>query len=211
MNGPLGHVTIRSPKESGSTIVANDCVAGFMRESHALVLMARNRKPTRRFNLRKVRIAAAVTMGAVAALDVVAGTIHPTPVNPLRAVSLKASYMWSGIAAPADDGMEFGIAHSDYSAAEIEECLEASAAIDQGDKIAQERANRLVRTIGMMSGSGPATDGQRAYNNGRPVKVKLNWLLGIGDSLIGWARNGSGVVWTTGSELLVQGDLWVKD
>ncbi len=169
------------------------------------------RKPKRKFNLRKVRVAAAVTMGAVAALDVVAGAIHPAPVNPLRAVSLKASYTWSGVAAASDDGMEFGIAHSDYSAAEIEECLEASAAIDQGDKIAQERSNRLVRTIGMMSGSGPATDGQRSFNDGRPVKVKLNWLIGIGDNLVAWARNGSGVVWVTGSELLVQGDLWVKD
>lgn len=174
--------------------------------------MARKRKSShrRKFNLRKVRIAAAVTMGAVAALDVVQGTIHPTPVNPIRVVSTKFAYAWADIGADIDDGMEFGLAHSDYSAAEIEECLEASASIDQGDKLAQEQANRLVRSIGIMPASG-VTAGGRVFNDGRQVRTKLNWLIGIGDSIVGWARNGSGAVWTTGSTLLVQGDMWIKD
>ncbi len=173
------------------------------------VAMAKARK-RRRFNLRKVRIAAAVTVGALASLDVVQGVIHPTPTNPLRVVSTKFAYSWADIGAAIDDGFEFGLAHSDYSAAEIEECLEASASIDQGDKVAQEQANRLVRSIGIMPASG-ITDSGRTFNNGNPVHTKLNWKLGIGDTLTGWVRNGSGNVYTIGSTLLVQGDMWIKD
>ncbi len=168
------------------------------------------RKGRRKFNLRRVRIAAAVTVGALDTLDVTSSTIHPTPVNPLRVVSAKLAYSWADIGAAIDDGFEFGLAHSDYSAAEIEECIEASAAIDQGDKIAQERANRLVRSIGIMPASGVTASG-RVFNDGRIVHTKLNWLIGIGDSVVAWIRNGSGVIYTTGSSLLVQGDLWIRD
>ncbi len=161
--------------------------------------------------MRQVRINAAVTVGALASLTVVKGVIHASSTNMFRVISLNCSYSWSGIAAAIDDGMEFGIAHSDYTAAEIEECLEASGAIDQGDKVAQEQANRLVRSIGIMSGSGPIVDGQRSFNEGRKQRTKLNWLLGIGDTLVLWMRNGSGVVWTTGSTALVAGDMWIKD
>ncbi len=176
-----------------------------------VLAMAKKRgKRRRKFNLRKVRINAGVAVGALDTIDVTSGAIHPAPVNPLRVTSLNASYSWSNIGAAIDDGLEFGVAHSDYSAAEIEECLEASASIDQGDKIAQEQADRLVRTIGIMPSSGTTGSG-RTFNDGRRIRTKLNWLLGIGDTLVVWMRNGSGTIYTTGSSLVVSGDMWVKD
>ncbi len=130
----------------------------------------------------------------------------------MRFMSVNASYAWSDLAGGADDACTFGFAHSDYSAAEVEECLEAGATMDLGNKVAQEQANRLVRQIGTISGpsAGVGSSGF-SFNDGKPIKTRLNWLMAIGDRLNLWIRNSSGVIWTTGSSVTIVGDLWVKD
>jgi len=127
-----------------------------------------------------------------------------------RLISVKASYSWSD-KATIDDAATFGLAHSDYDAAEIEECLEASTSIDLGDKIAQERANRLVRTIGTITGDSNVANQGNNFAGGRLVKTRLNWLMSIGDTLTLWIRNSSGNVYTTGSAITMAGDFWIKD
>ncbi len=102
------------------------------------------------------------------------------------------------------------MAHSDYTAAEVEECLEAQTAINPGNKVGQEQANRLVRSVGTVAGQGLA-GASLGFNDGKPVKTKLNWHMAIGDALNVWIRNGSQVVYTTGSALRVQGTIWIKD
>ncbi len=170
------------------------------------------RKGKRRFNLRKVKIAGGVTCGALASNDVTSGAVTNAVSDPLRFISLDCSYTWSDIAAVIDDACQFGVAHSDYDSSQIEECLEALGSIDLGDKLAQEKANRYVREIGTIAGAGaPAADSGAAFNDGRRKKVRLNWLMSTGDTLALWVRNGSGVVWTTGSRLVISGDLWVQD
>ncbi len=174
--------------------------------------MARKPRKRRTFNLRKVRIASSTSIGALATLDVTSGTITNAPTDKIRFISVDLAYSWSD-KTPADDGLEFGLAHGDYSAAEIEECLEAQSAIDVGDKTEQERADRLVRTVGIISGGGDgvAAAGGSVFNDGKPMKTKLNWLMGAGDQLQVWVRNGSATVYTTGGSILTQGNLWVKD
>ncbi len=81
--------------------------------------------------------------------------------------------------------------------------------MDIGNKIEQERANRLVRSIGIMGGSSDA-DTSLNFNDGQKVRTKLNWLLSIGDTINLWVRNGSDTVYTTGTGLAVLGELWVK-
>ncbi len=149
-------------------------------------------------------------MGALAALDVTSGVLTNVATDPIRVMSADLTWSLTDLGATADDGQEFGLAHSDYTAAEIEECLEASGSIDRGNKIALEQANRLVRTIGVMTES-PGTGAGMGVNNGRPIKTKLNWLLNSGDSLVIWIRNGSQVVYTTGAIVTAQGNIWVKD
>ncbi len=171
--------------------------------------MAKKGRKSRRFNLRKVRVTSKLVLSALAALDVASGALTNVVTNKIRLITADFAYAWANVA-DIDDGMEFGLAHSDYTSAEIEECLEAGAAFELGDKVAQERANRLVRSIGVMSGSG--TDGSgMSFKDGERHKTKLNWLLGEGDSLNIWVRNGSGTIWTTASEIIASGDLWVKD
>ncbi len=74
----------------------------------------------------------------------------------------------------------------------------------------QEQAKRLVRDIGQFIGD-PTIGGSLAHNDGVPVKTKLNWRIGIGETLNMWVRNGSGVVWTVGAAVLVTGHIWIKD
>ncbi len=167
------------------------------------------RRVNRKFNLRMVRINAASSIGALGSLDVAVNPVSGAPADKMRFVSVNASYSWTGKAS-IDDAAAFGLAHSDYTATEIEECLEASTAIDLGDKIAQERSNRLVREIGTISGGEPDSSGEM-YNDGKIVKTKLNWLMSSGDTLNLWIRNASGVVYTTGGSITIAGKIWVRD
>jgi len=81
---------------------------------------------------------AALAIGALATKDVISGAASAAPTGTMRMMSVKATYTISNIGASDDDAFEFGWAHSDYTAAEIEEALEASGSMDIGDKIAQE-------------------------------------------------------------------------
>jgi hypothetical protein len=105
----------------------------------------------------------------------------------------------------ADGPITVGVVHSDYSITELKECLESSVSINQGDKIAQEKANRLVRIVGTISTDRPM------LNDGEPIKTRLNWLITIGQQLELFAYNENAAVMITGARFNVAGDLWVKD
>ncbi len=165
----------------------------------------------RNYRLRKVKIAASLAIGALASLDVISGAGTSALTNTLRVISVNAAYSISDIGNAVDDSFQFGWAHSDYSATEIEECLEATLSMDVGNKVAQEQANRLVREIGMVNSVSAATGAGGPFNDGRQVKTRLNWLLSIGDTLNLWVRNASGTVYTTGAFLIANGEIWVKD
>ncbi len=174
------------------------------------VMAARKRR--RKFNLRKVAMTPAMAVGALATLDVISAAGTSAPTAPVRIMSIDVAWAITDLGASIDDLFQFGVAHSDYTSAEIEECLEATASMDLGDKIAQERANRLVRSIGNITQDGNASlDSGLNFNSGRPMKTRLNWVLSTGDTLNVWVRNGSGTVYTTGAILTGIGHLWVKD
>ncbi len=173
--------------------------------------MAKNHgRRRRRFTLRRVRVANGVATGALAALDVTAGPITDVATDPYRLITADLSFKLVDLGAAIDDGQEFGLAHSDYTSAEVEECLEAQASIDLGNKVAQEQANRLVRSIGTLTGDAVASGG-KYFNDGQPVKVKLNWRMSTGDQLNIWIRNASSVVWSSGAAMTASGNLWIKD
>lgn len=103
-------------------------------------------------------------------------------VDRCRISSIEAT--WAIVGGTVANGpVMVGVAHSDYSDAEKEEALEATGAMNVGDKIAAERTQRLVREIGTIKML------QETLNDGKPVKTKLNWGIAIGDSLAFWAYN----------------------
>ncbi len=165
----------------------------------------------RRYSLRKVSLSNLLTISALASVDVEKFVLSSAVTGTVRVISVNLMYIW-GALATNDGGCEFGLAHSDYTSTEIEECLEANASMDRGDKIANEQSNRLVRRVGVFpSHQSSGTTSEVGFNDGRPMKTRLNWVLSPGDTLNIWVRNGSGTIWTVNSLLSVTGDIWVKD
>ncbi len=95
----------------------------------------------------------------------------------------------------------FGVAHSDYTDAEIEAVIENAGSWDSGNLISQEVAKRKIRIIGSMTSDigDPAGGGTMdiRFNDGRPVRTKLNWILNSGDTLKMWVYNRSAAALAT--------------
>ncbi len=164
-----------------------------------------SKRRRRRFNLRRVRCTPELNLGTLAS-----DTALTTPMSggtataPMRVVSVKATVNANGITA-ANGPFTVGYAHGDYSVTEIKECLEAAAALDIGNKISIEHANRLVRIIGTID----AEDSR--LNDGKPITTRLNWFFPSDKKLNFFAFNESTSAADTGASIKVAGDMWVKD
>ncbi len=173
-------------------------------------------KPKRRRRMGKyIRGAVDESLGAaaLAALDVVLAAFDQSVNERMLISSLVATYTMQGLTAATEVGpLMVGIAHSDYTAAEIEEWIETTDSWDEGNKQQQEVAGRLIRKIGIFRTMATATESTR-LNDGRPIRTKLNWILLQGQSLSLWVYNlGSQPVATTTPEIDVQGhaNLWPR-
>ncbi len=117
------------------------------------------------------------------------------------------SYTLSGWTPLLDAGpIVFGVAHSDYSAAEIEQWLEDAGTWTEGNKIAREVGARFIRQIGVFRNP-DTTDDSTRFNDGRMKKTKLNWLLSSGQTLTLWVYNSGSVAVSaaTGAEVIRTG------
>jgi len=117
---------------------------------------------------------------------------------------------WTAIAQSGP--LLFGVAHGDYSDAEIEEYLEATQSWNEGDLLAQEVSKRKIRRIGVITA--PPTAAESAvFNEGRAKKTKLNWILNDGETMKLWAYNtGSAALATTAPVMRTSGhaNLWPR-
>ncbi len=106
-----------------------------------------------------------------------------------RISSVVATYSLSNYTPVADAGPWLvGLAHSDYSAAEIEEWIENTGSWEEGNLIQQEIADRKIREVGVFDDPDAAADSV-VLNDGLPIKTKLNWILTIGQTLDVWVYN----------------------
>jgi len=120
--------------------------------------------------------------------------------------SIVATYSLENLTPAAADGpIMVGLAHSDYTVAEIEAVIEATGSWNEGDKVAQEIAKRQVRRIGVFADPQLAEQAM-VLNDGKPIKTKLNWILLQGQTVAVWAYNmGSSALATTVPVLLING------
>ncbi len=127
--------------------------------------------------------------------------------------SLVASYSISNFTLGTDDGpIMVGVAHSDYSDAEIEAVIEVTGSWNEGDLIAREVGQRLVRVIGIFRATGAATE-TMTLQEGKMIRTKLGWILLQSQSLRLWAYNlGTSNLATTAPTIRVQGhvNLWPR-
>ena len=155
--------------------------------------------------MKMVRVDGSVAMATLAANDVVGGDLTQVSNEAYRVLSLKALWSLRGLTS-GEGPIVYGVAHGDYTDAEIEECLENDGSLTRGDKIAAEQSNRLVRRIGQFDGNAA----EIVEADGRPVSTRLNWLMATGDALRLWAWNKSGATLTTGGLVLINGNMLIK-
>ncbi len=170
----------------------------------AIFMMARKPARRRRYNLRPVRVTPKMVLSTLASVTAQKQDLSAASSSTYRAISCHSSWVLSGIT--AEEGpIVVGYAHSDYTVTEIKEFIESSNSIDVGLKVEQEKANRLIRIVGSMSSS------TAELNEGRPIKTRLNWLMGIGTKVSMFAYNENASDLTTGGVLDMTGTLYVKD
>ncbi len=172
------------------------------------------RKPRRRRMGRYIKggIDDVLSLGTLAGKTLI-GTVFDEVVRERTLVSsIVATYSISDLTLGAGIGpVLVGIAHSDYSDAEIEAVIEMTDSWDEGNKTEQELAKRLVRRIGIFEVSASGEDA--VLNDGVPIKTKLNWILNSAQSLRLWAYNmGANPLATTVPLVSLQGhaNLWPR-
>ncbi len=180
----------------------------------AVTLLA-NRNYTKRkyhksYRLRAVRSSASsADLNALAINTALTSSIFADPTGrPYRLISYVGTWVFedAGIVGSA----VVGFAHGDYTVAEIKEAIEAAGSINVGNKVEQERANRLVRIVGTLSNSaGVVAD--LVLNDGRPIKTRLNWLIPIGQTFNMFVYNDGVAAFNTASFVKVNGTAYVKD
>ncbi len=144
-------------------------------------------------------------LGALAANALVSAAVDESVNERSLISSIVVAYSY-GEHQPDQGPLVVGVAHSDYSAAEILAYLENSGSWNEGDLPAQEIAKRKVRRIGTFDG----TAAQGRLNDGKPIKTKLNWILNTGQTLDFWVLNEDDSVLTTGTDIILSGhaNIW---
>ncbi len=126
--------------------------------------------------------------------------------------SVKATWSLSDFTDAIGDGpIIVGIAHSDYTDAEIEAFIENAGSWTEGNKVAQEISRRKIRIVGSFESSVADSQGVAVLNDGKPIHTKCNWYLATGQTVSIWAYNaGDSALATTDPDLDVLGhaNLW---
>ncbi len=123
-----------------------------------------------------------------------------------RCTSIDCVYALSNFTPTADVGpVVIGVAHGDYTQAEIEEWLELATGWDVADLVSREISSRLIRRIGVFEDPDSAA-GVAVLNDGKAIKTRLNWPLNSGQGLDFWVYNsGSAAFVTTTPDLMIKG------
>ncbi len=176
--------------------------------------MARNKRPKRRMG-KYIRgtIDEDLDLGTLGTKVVISAVMDETVDERMLISSIVAAYTISNWTPVASAGpILVGIAHSDYTDAEIEAFLETTGSWNEVDLVQQEVSKRKIRRIGIFDTPDAATD-SAVLNDGKAVKTKLNWILGQGQTLRVWAYNlGTASVATTVPRIHVAGhaNLWPR-
>ncbi len=144
-------------------------------------------------------------LGTLANATLIGSDLTPVADEEYRALSL--NLLWAARGATAGEGpIVVGIAHGDYTDAEIEAWVEGTAAMSRGDLIAQEIAQRKIWRVGVFSNLGS----DEVLNDGKPIRIRMNWHVVEGDIIRQWAYNQSGAPLTTGQNIVTNGSLHLR-
>ncbi len=178
--------------------------------------MAHKGRPKRRAMGRYIRGAVDMdsALGTLAAKTLAALAMNDTVTERSFVSSMVANWSLGGFTTGDNIGpIMVGVAHSDYSAAEIEAWIERANSWKEADLVSREIASRKIRRVGVFTGVSGVTGAILTLNGGKPIKTKLNWILNAGQTLDVWAyNNGSAPIATTDPNLIVSGhvNIWPR-
>ncbi len=172
--------------------------------------MARRRKRQyRRKNGRRgvfIPINSTLALSTLADNAVIKEDVQSSPfTRRLRVISAKISWVLRGGVA-TEGPINVGLAHSDYTVTEIVEATDTSV-ISSSEKIANERAGRLVRKVGTFPGL-VSNEELRGNGGGEWTRTRLNWVIEEDFDLSYWAQNRSGGALTGSQVLDIDGTLF---
>ncbi len=178
----------------------------------AMLAMAKHPKSRKRRMGRYIRgnVNEVLALGTLGPVTVISAAFDNVVSERTLVSSVVATYAIENFTPNAGDGpIAVGLAHSDYSDAEIQAVMTATASWAEGDLVAQEIAKRKVRRVGVFD---PNESGD-VLNDGKAIKTKLNWILNSGQTLRVWAFNtGASTLATTDPDVTVEGhaNLWPR-
>ncbi len=150
-------------------------------------------------------------LGTLAAESLISAVVPDTVVEKAWCSSVRAAYSIQALTkGPTIGPITIGLAHSDYTSAEIEAWVENLGSWDQGGQLEQEIARRKIRVIGTFPNP-DATGNTSVLNHGNKFTVKCGWQLITGQTIRFWAYNeGSGALASTDPTVHVTGhaNLW---
>ncbi len=175
-------------------------------------------KPRRRRSMGRYlrgNVDESIPLGTLASRTLVLTAFDETVVERTFISSVVATWRLADMTQGAGIGpIMVGLAHSDYSAAEIEEWIETTGSWNEGDLVqTREVARRLIKTVGVFGDADVDGVGIAHLRNGNPITTKLKWILTTGDTVDAWAYNlGGNPLATTTPTVFLQGhaNLWPR-
>ena len=162
------------------------------------------RRRRRRGRLIVPRINKELALGTLADNTLLSATVGTNAGQESWLISADLTWALSGHTA-GEGPILVGIAHEDYSDAEIEAAIEATTDWIVHDQIGQELAKRKVRVVGHFSGVGV----DETLNDGKPIRTKCNWRNGPDDTFKFWAYSQAASL-TTGTLIHVNGKAFLR-
>ncbi len=150
-------------------------------------------------------------LGTIGDGAVVAANVHTGEfTEDFFAISADLQVQVRDLASGQGTPSSWGIAHGDYTVAEIQEHLGVSL-LGPANKIEQERSRRLVRNVNSFESDPTEVDQIRSTDGEK--RVKIRFMIEDGNHLNIWFKNRTGVAFTTGATLEWSGTLygrWVR-
>lgn len=150
------------------------------------------------------RVSSTLALSTLATNDMLIGAVLGAVDAPTWISKIRATWTISNIT-QGDGPIIVGLAHSDYSAAEVEEWFEATSAWQTNNKIAAEQAARKCRMVGALQSDAAGDNTTWSLNDGKPITTKLGFAVNATQGLIFWAFNDGNAVLITGSSIHLNG------
>ena len=163
------------------------------------------RKGRKRQKLLCGKVEESVELSTTGAGTVVSEPFDETVNERTFALSIDAVYSLRNLTA-GQGPILIGIAHSDYTSAEIEEWIENTGSWNEGNLTEQEISKRKIRQIGIFDGE----VADEVMNDGVAIKIPLKFILNQGQGLRLWVYNKSGAAFTDGAYVYADGKCWLK-